>query len=323
MRAIRVHETGDQRRLAIEEAPAPVPRETQLLIRVKATSVNRADLGRGPAGDRGREGPFIPGLDVAGTIEAVGSQVQGWRVGDPVMALVSQGGYAELSPARLPLAHRPPEGMSAVEAASIPCVFLTAWYALTEAMHARPGETVVIHGAGSGVGTAGIQLARLLGARVITSAGSDVRVARGMELGAEAGVNYSRQDLASELMRLTGGRGVDVVLDSVGGQVFDATLRALAEGGRMVTIGGPAGPKSEPDPEELRRKGQVVQGMGVYGYVQADTEGRGWAQLNKWFEEGVLRPVVDRVLPWTQVETAHRLLRERKVFGKVVMTLEG
>jgi len=171
------------------------------------------------------------------------------------MALV-RGGYAEFVPARAHMACRVPEGMSFQDAASIPCVFLTAWYALTKYGQMRRGETVLIHAAGSGVGIAGIQIARALGARVLTSAGSDAKVAKGVELGAEAGVNYTNQDVAKELQRLTNGRGVDVVVDSVGGAVFDATLRALAPGGRVTTVGTPAGARSEVDQQALAAKGQ-------------------------------------------------------------------
>ena len=205
----------------MEEVPRPEPRPDQVLIRASHIGVNRADLGRGAAGRGEANEPFIPGLDVGGTIEEVGSDVTGWKEGDPVIALV-RGAYAEFVPVSAVVAYRPPEGMSIQDAATIPCVFLTAWYALTKLARMQPGETVLIHAADSGVGTAAIQIARAWGAHVLTSAGSDSKVARGLELGAEAGVNYSNQDVAAELQRLTQGRGVDVVLDSVGGAMFDA-----------------------------------------------------------------------------------------------------
>ena len=322
MRAVRVHVSGEGSQLRMDDVPPPDPRPNQVLVRVAAIGVNRADLARRSlAGQGDAVEPFIPGLDVAGTIEAVGSEVTNWRAGDRVMALMRGGAYAQLAPARGELTYLPPEGMSLQDAASIPCVFLTAWYGLTKVGQVREGETVVIHAAGSGVGIAGIQIARALGARVLTSAGTDAKVAKGLELGAEAGVNYSTQDVAAEFQRLTEGRGVDVVLDSVGGPIFDATLRALAPGGRVVTVGNPAGDRSEVNQAALEAQGQRVQRVGVLDDALADAEGNGWAQLKAWFDNGTLHPVVDRVLPWAQAEVAHRLLQERAVFGKVYVSV--
>lgn len=236
------------------------------------------------------------------------------------MAL-ARGTYAEYVLANPALACRVPEGMAFPEAASIPCVFLTAWYSLTKLAQMRSGETVVVHAAGSGVGMAGIQIAKALGARVIGTAGSDAKLEKARGLGMTAGVNYSTQDVATELLRLTGSKGADVVLDSVGGAVFDATLRALAAGGRIVTVGSPAGPRSTPDPQALTAKRQRIQASGVFNDASADTEGRGWAQLATWLRDGTIKPVIDHVLPWTQAEAAQRLLLDRAVFGKVVMTV--
>lgn len=321
MRAIRVHIVGEDRKLEMEDMPRPEIRPDQVMVRAVAIGVNRADLGRGPAGRGDVREPFTPGLDVGGYVQEVGEEVTGWKEGDAVIAL-TRSTYAELVPVSAVLAYVPPQGMGLPDASSIPCVFLTAWYGLTKLARMQPGETVLVHAAGSGVGTAAIQIARAWGCRVLTSAGSNGKVARGLELGAEAGVNYSTQDVAAELQRLTGGRGVDVVLDSVGGAIFDATLEALATGGRVVTIGGPAGPRTEPEARALQDRGQSVQSMGVFNEAAEDTEQRGWGRLKAWFEDGTLRPVVDRVLPWTQAQEAQRLLQARAVFGKIVMTVE-
>ncbi|MSQ40609.1 MAG: hypothetical protein EXR55_02890, partial [Dehalococcoidia bacterium] len=191
MRALRVYDSAAGRELRMEEVPKPEPRSDQVLIRVRATGVNRADLGRGRAGGGAPGEPFIPGLDAAGNIEAVGSEVKGWRAGDPVTAFVGRGGYAEYVIARAVHVYQPPQGMNIAAAASIPCAFLTAWYGLIKLGEMKRGETVLVHAAGSGVGMAGVQIARAWGARVITSAGSDAKVARGLTLGAEAGINYS------------------------------------------------------------------------------------------------------------------------------------
>lgn len=296
MKAIRIHfaEHGDE--LHMEEVPQPEPKADEVLIRTQAIGVNRADLGRRrtvPTGEQ--EPPRIPGLDVAGVVAAVGAQVPHWHPGDPVMALV-RGAYAEYAVAPSVLAFRPPVGMSATEAASLPCVFFTAWYAFQMAELKR-GETALIHAAGSGVGMASIQLAKALGARVLTSAGSDARVERGRQLGAEAGVNYATENVTEALLRLTEGRGVDMVLDTVGGAIFDATLRALAHGGRVVTVGGHSGQRSPYAEQDLAKQGQWVRPMGVFNEAQGDMEQRGWAQLKSWFETGRLRTVVQEVLP--------------------------
>ncbi len=237
MKAIRIHFTDNGDELRVDEVPLPDPKADEVLIKAQAIGVNRADLGRRRTVAQGeQEPPRIPGLDVAGVVEAVGSGVTSWYPGDQVLALV-RGAYAEYSVANSVLTFQPPEGMSTTDAASLPCVFFTAWYAFQMA-GLKSGETALIHSAGSGVGMAGIQIANALGARVITSAGSDERLERGRQLGAEAGVNYSSQDVTEALLRLTDGRGVDMVLDTVGGAIFDATLRALAQGGRVVTVGG-------------------------------------------------------------------------------------
>ena len=233
------------------------------------------------------------------------------------MALV-RGAYAAYAVAPSVLTFRPPVGVSTTDAASLPCVFFTAWYAFQMAELKR-GETALIHAAGSGVGMAGIQIAHALGARVLTSAGSDARVERGRQLGADAGVNYATEHVTEALLRLTDGRGVDMVLDTVGGAIFDATLRALAPGGRVVTVGGHSGQRSPYADQDLAKQGQWVRPMGVFNAAQGDVDQHGWAQMQSWFETGKLRTVVQEVCPWTEVTRVQELLASRGVFGKLVM----
>jgi NADPH2:quinone reductase len=318
MKAIRIHfrDNGDE--LRMEEVPQPDPKADEVLIRAQAIGVNRADLNRRRTAVPGdQEPPRIPGLDVAGVVASVGADVTNWHPGDHVMAL-ARGAYAEYAVAPSVLTFCPPAGMSTTDAASLPCVFLTAWYAFQMA-GLQPGETALIHAAGSGVGMAGIQIAKALGARVLTSAGSDERVERGRQLGAEAGVNYATENVTEALLRLTNARGVDMVLDTVGGVIFDATLGALAQGGRVVTVGGHSGERSQYEERELAKKGQWVRQMGVFNEAQEDVEQRGWAQMKPWFETGILRTVVQEVFPWTEVKRVQELLASRGVFGKVVM----
>lgn len=318
MKAIRIHfkDNGDE--LRMEEVPQPEAKAGEVMIRTQAIGVNRADLGRRRTVSEGeQEPPRIPGLDVAGVVTSVGSNVTNWNVGDNVMALV-RGAYAEYSVAQSTLTYSPPVGMSITDAASLPCVFFTAWYGFQMA-GLKEGETALIHAAGSGVGMAGIQIAKALRARVLTSAGSDERVEQGRKLGAEVGVNYSTQNVTEELLRLTDGRGVDVVLDTVGGTIFDATLGALAEGGRVVTVGGHSGDRSTYEEQELAKKGQWVRRVGVFDEAQEDEEQRGWSQMKSWFETGSLKTVVQQVFPWTEAKQVQELLASRGVFGKLVM----
>jgi NADPH:quinone reductase len=318
MKAIRIHFAEHGAELRMEEVPQPSPKADEVMIRTQAIGVNRADLGRRRTVSAGaQEPPRTPGLDVAGVVASVGARVTHWHPGDQVIALV-RGAYAEYAVTPSVLTFRPPVGMSTTDAASLPCVFLTAWYAFQMA-ELKWGETALIHAAGSGVGMAGIQIAKALGARVLTSAGSDARVERGRQLGADAGVNYATEHVTEALLRLTDGRGVDMVLDTVGGTIFDATLRALAPGGRVVTVGGHSGQRSRHDDQDLAKQGQWVRPMGVFNAAQGDVEQRGWAQLKSWFETGRLRTVVQEVFPWTEATRVQALLVSRGVFGKVVM----
>ena len=318
MQAIRIHFADHGDELRMEEVPQPDPKADEVMIRTQAIGVNRADLGRSRTVSEGaQEPPRIPGLDVAGVVASVGANVTNWHPGDHVMALV-RGAYAAYSVAQSVLTFRPPVGMSTTDAASLPCVFFTAWYAFQMAELKR-GETALIHAAGSGVGMAGIQIANAIGARVLTSAGSDERVERGRQLGAEAGVNYATENVTEALLRLTDGRGVDMVLDTVGGAIFDATLSALAQGGRVVTVGGHGGQRSQYEDQALAQKGQWVRPMGVFNEAQGDVDQRGWAQMKSWFETGMLRTVVQEVLPWTEAKRVQELLASRGVFGKLVM----
>jgi len=321
MKAIRVHYTATDSSLHMDEVPKPEATGDLIVIKADAIGLNRADLGRRRTAQPGQpEPPTTPGLDVAGVVESMGPDVRGWRIGEPVTALV-RGAYAEYVATRSVTAYHIPHRMDMVDAASLPCVFLTAYYALTKQMGVKRGDIVLIHAAGSGVGMAGIQIARLLGARVLTSAGSDDRVNRGMKLGAVAGVNYSSQDVTAELLRLTNGHGVDCVLDSVGGAIFDATLKALATGGRVVTVGATAGQRSAVEEAALAAKGQWVRATSVFNEAQADPEQKGWAQIKEWFETDRLQTIVQKVFRWTEAEAAQKLLAERGVFGKIVMTV--
>jgi NADPH:quinone reductase-like Zn-dependent oxidoreductase len=206
-----------------------------------------------------------------------------------------------------------PANLSFEEAAAIPLVFLTAWHMLVVRARLAPGETVLIHAAGSGVSSAGIQIAVLLGAKVLVTAGSDAKLARARELGAAHGINYRETDFAAELRSLTGKRGVDVILDHVGKETWDANIRSLARGGRLVICGNTSGPQAMTSLPHLFFKSLSLLGstMGSRGEL---------FRILRLVEREELEPIVDRVLPMERVGEGHRILEEREAFGKVVLT---
>jgi len=327
VRAIVVHEPGQASRLALEEVADPVPRPGELLVRVAATAVNRADLLQ-------RQGKYPPpagasevlGLECAGTIAGRGQAAGGWQVGDRVMALLSGGGYAELATVDAGSAMPVPPALDLVAAAAVPEAFLTVFLTVFELAGMEAGESLLVHGGGSGVGTAAIVLARLAGARVAVTAGSARKCARCVELGAGLAVNYREQDFAAEVAAWTGGQGVDVVLDSIGAPYLERNLASLAVGGRLVEIATMGGGTGEIDLRLLMRKR-----LSVIGSTLRARPGREKATLVRSFlgrfgedlASGRLRPVVDRVLPLDQAEEAHRVVAASEHFGKVVLAVGG
>jgi NADPH:quinone reductase-like Zn-dependent oxidoreductase len=232
------------------------------------------------------------------------------------------GCYAEFALAR-PQDTRPiPEGIHMIVAAAVPWVSLTAWYTLTHAGNVRAGETVLIHAGGSGVGVAAIQLARRLGARVLTTAGTREKCARAQALGAEAAINYVDQDFAAEIARLTEGSGVDLVIDPVGGDVFTKSLQLLAPHGRIVNFGATAGPI--PDVRPRLSEGRVVRRFSITDFLMARPDAiTKLDEIFAWVAAGEMQVVVDRVYPLAQAAEAQRYVENRRNFGKVVLTVQG
>ncbi len=342
MKAVVVHEHGDVDKLVFEERPDPEPRPDEVLVRVRATAMNHLDtwVRRGVPG-HAYPLPMIPGCDVAGEVVGRGELVAD-SVADGARVAVSpglscmrcpaclsgrdqlcrkygilgetrDGGYAELVavPAAnlLPM----PDGMSFEDAASVPLVFLTAWHMLVDRAALRPGETVLVHAAGSGVGSAAIQIARLWGARVIATAGSDAKLAKARELGADETINYTETDFAKEVKRLTDRRGVEVVFEHTGSATFPGSMKSLAWAGRLVTCGATSGHEATVDLRAVFFKSISILGstMGSKGEMH---------EIWKHVGAGRLRPVIDRVMPLEQVREAHRHMAERAQFGKIVLT---
>ncbi len=321
MKAIRVHELGDESVLHYEDAADPETAPRRVVVRVKAASINRGDLGRraGTYGGGLTALPFTPGWEVAGTVEAAGPEVEDFRPGDRVIAQMGDGGYAELAMAHTAGLYRIPEGMSFEEACSIPVVFLTAWFALHKLCRLQSGETALIQAGGSGVGIAAIQIAKLAGATVITTCGSEEKCDRARGLGADHAINYRERAFVQEVVRITEAAGADVVLESVGGEVFDKSIQALGRFGRLCTVGNSSGQPNQVDPRMLMFKNLSVSGFYLGAEIAAGGAGPAMAEILKLFSEGKLRTIIDRSFPLSEASAAHRYLAERRNFGKVVL----
>jgi putative PIG3 family NAD(P)H quinone oxidoreductase len=325
MRAILCREPGDESVLYLGDAPRPALGPADVRIRVRATAVNRADLLQ-------RQGLYPPppgaspilGLECAGEISEVGPDGGNFRRGERVMALLAGGGYAEEAVVHHGSVLRVPDGMSDEEAGAFPETFLTAYSNLfmpgLGALGA--GETALVHGGGGGVGSAAIRLCAEVGAPCIVTAGSDEKGARCVAIGARAAINYRTEDFAERARALAGGRGVDVILDHIGGRYLAANLSALAPGGRLIEIGLMGGAKAELSLAELLIKRLAVIGSTLRSRpteqktsIVASFRERFGAALNALR----LRPVIDRVFPLAEAAEAHRLMQASEHFGKLVL----
>ena len=336
MKAVRFHQHGTADVLVHEEVPEPVPERGHAIVRVRACALNHLDIWQ-------RQGlprvtfplPHVSGADVAGEIV----DAEGYTPGDRVMLQpglscghcaacvagrdslcprydvlgnMSAGGYAEL--VKVPLANviRIPDHVSFVEAAAFPLTFLTAWHMLFTVGQLRPGETVLVIAAGSGVGQAAIQIARFAGARVVATAGTDAKVSRAKAMGADEAINHAAGPFAAEVKRLTDGRGVDVVVEHVGEATWDQSVRSLARGGRVVTCGVTTGAAASLDLRHLFARQLSLLGsyMGRKGEL---------LEAASLFFSGHLRPVVDTTFPLTDAAAAQQRLERREHFGKIVL----
>ncbi|MEU3020039.1 MULTISPECIES: NAD(P)H-quinone oxidoreductase [unclassified Nocardiopsis] len=323
MHAIRITEPGGPEVLAWSEVPDPVVQRGEVLVEVEATAVNRADVsqrqGFYPPPPGGSE---YPGLECSGTIAELGPGTEGtgWRAGDRVCALLTGGGYAERVAVPVGQLLPVPRGVSLTDAAALPEVACTVWSNLVMVGGLRAGQTVLVHGGGSGIGTFAVQFARALGARVAVTAGSEEKLARCRELGAEITVNYRTEDFA-EVVRAAG--GADLILDIMGGSYLDANLRSLATNGRLVIIGLMGGGSSEIDLGRMLVKRLSVQATTLRSRPPAEKERIVSGVLEQvWplVEEGTVRPVVDRALPMREAAEAHRVMESSAHTGKILLT---
>ena len=336
MRAIRFHEHGTADVLRLDEAPDPEPASGDVIVRVRACALNHLDIWNRRGVARIKL-PHILGADVAG--EVVASSANELPIGRRVMlqpglscgrcaaclegrdnecprydvlGSQSDGGYAELVKVPIQNIIPLPDAIGFVEAAAFPLTFVTAWHMLVSRANIRPGEDVLVLGAGSGVGQAAIQIAWLHGARVFATAGNDEKLARAKDLGAYDVVNHHTQDVPAEIRRLTNNRGVDVVIEHVGEATWDRSLKCLARGGRLVTCGATTGYDARVDLRFLFTRQYSL--MGSYMGTKAEL-----LRAAHFFFAGQLRPAVDRTFALADAADAHRYLEEGKQFGKVVL----
>jgi NADPH2:quinone reductase len=324
MTQIAAESAGGPEVLRPVQGAVPVPKPDEVLVRVLAAGVNRPDVAQ-------RQGSYPPppgaspllGLEIAGEVAAVGAEVCDWRVGDRVCALANGGGYAEYCVAPAPQCLPWPAGFDAIRAAALPETYFTVWANLFQAGRLASGETVLVHGGTSGIGVTAIQLATAFGATVYATAGSDEKVAACRELGAAEAINYRTADFAAEIKRITGGRGVDVILDMVGGPYLARDIRSLAVDGRLVLIAFLQGSKVENfDFVQVMTKRLTITGSTMRprttvqkGAIAAELRERVWPLLD------VARcgPVIYRVFPLAEAAEAHRLMESSTHIGKIML----
>ncbi|MYU54908.1 MULTISPECIES: NAD(P)H-quinone oxidoreductase [Streptomyces] len=325
MRAITIPEPGGPEALVWADVPDPLPAEGEVLIDVVASAVNRADLlqRQGFYDPPPGSSPY-PGLECAGRIAALGPGVHGWAVGDEVCALLAGGGYAEkvAVPAGqvLPL----PAGLDLVSAAALPEVACTVWSNVFMIAHLRPGETLLVHGGASGIGTMAIQLAKAVGARVAVTAGGPEKLARCAELGADILIDYREQDFVQEIRKATDGKGADVILDIIGAKYLQRNVKTLAVNGRLAIIGMQGGVKAELNLAALLSKRAAITGTGLRARplsekaaIVAAVREHVWPLIGN----GRVRPIVDRTIPMADAAEAHRVVDASTHVGKVVLTV--
>ncbi|MBQ1022981.1 NAD(P)H-quinone oxidoreductase [Micromonospora sp. C95] len=324
MRAITVVEPGGPEVLTWSEAPDPQPGPGEVVVDVRATAVNRADLlqrqGHYPPPPGA---PAYPGLECSGVVSATGPDVAGVRVGDQVCALLAGGGYAERVAVPVGQVLPVPDGVDLVDAAGLPEVACTVWSNVVQVARLAAGETLLVHGGGSGIGTFAIQLGAALGATVVATARA-TKHERLRELGADLLVDYREQDFVEEVRRATDGRGADVVLDIMGASYLGRNVAALAADGRLVVIGMQGGRKGELDLAALLAKRGTVAATALRSrpLEQKAAIVRGVReQVWPLVEAGRVRPVIDRRLPITDAAQAHRLVESNEHVGKVLLTV--
>ncbi|MBI4273320.1 MAG: NAD(P)H-quinone oxidoreductase [Rhizobiales bacterium] len=324
MTAIAIKAPGGPEMLVAEERALPAPGADEILVRVAAAGVNRPDImQRQGLYPPPKGAPDIPGLEIAGDVVAIGSGVKRWKVGDKVMALVVGGGYAQYCLAHESHALPVPAGFTLVEAAAIPETVFTVWHNVFERGGLKSGETLLVHGGSSGIGTTAIQLAKVFGARVIVTAGSPKKCEACRKLGADVAVNYKREDFVAVTKEATGGKGAEVILDMVGGDYIERNYEAAASEGRIVQIAFQGSPKATVDfrrimLKRLHHTGSTLRSRSIAdkGAIARAVE----AKVLPLMSAGRVRPVIDSTFALTKAADAHARMETSAHIGKIVLT---
>ncbi len=323
MMAMKTGKPGGPEEFYAATLPLPAIGAEDVLIKVEAAGVNRPDILQ-------RRGDYPPppgasdiiGLEVSGTIVAIGNEAKRWQVGDSVMALVSGGGYAEYCAAPEAQCLPVPSALNMIEAACVPETFFTVWTNVFERGRLRKGETLLIHGGTSGIGTTAIQLAKRFGARVIATAGSEEKCEKCRALGADLAINYRQSDFVEIIATKTQGKGVDLILDMVGGEYLARNLKSLKIDGRLVVIAVQGGARTEINLAELMVKRQTVTGSTLRPRSIAEKGAIAQAieyHVFPWLAEGSVKPVIFKTFPLKEAEKAHRLMESGAHMGKIVL----
>lgn len=325
MKAVIVNKPGSAEELKIDETATPVPKENEILVKVHAAALNRADILQ-------REGKYPPpagaseilGLEIAGRVQSIGGKVRKWKEGDKVFGLLAGGGYAEFAVINELMANTIPSNLSYESAAAIPEVFLTAYQALFRHAHLQRGERILIHAGASGVGTAAIQIAGLVGGEIFITASKGKHIIC-RELGAKHTIDYKSEDFEERINALTGSRGVDVIIDFIAGPYFSQNLNSLAKDGRLIllaTLGG--GRTADTDIRQILTKrltiiGSTLRSRTIDYQIKLNDDFINYA-FEK-FERGLLKPVIDKVFDWKDVAEAHRFMEANKNTGKIILKI--
>jgi NADPH:quinone reductase len=323
MRAVEITQPGGPEVLKPASRPNPTPRANEVIIKVAAAGVNRPDvlqrMGNYPVPPGVSD---IPGLEIAG--EVVGGATERFQLGDKVCALVAGGGYAEYCTAPEAQVLPVPKGLTMVQAASLPETFFTVWSNVYDRGRLAPGETLLVQGGTSGIGVTAIQMAKATGNRVFATAGSDEKVAACVRLGAERAINYRTQDFEKEILAATGNKGVNVILDMVGGDYVPKELKCLADDGRLVFIAYLRGPKTELNIDAVMRRRLTVTGSTLRprpvefkGAIAKNLQAKIWPLI----ETGKIKPEIYKTFPLEQAAEAHRLMESSQHIGKLVLTV--
>src|SRR5215208_6613677 len=325
MTAMAISTPGGPEVLVPEERPVPQPGPGEILVKVAAAGVNRPDvMQRQGLYPPPKGAPDIPGLEIAGEVVALGDNVTRWELGDKVMALVIGGGYAEYCLAHEGHALRIPRNLSMAEAGAIPETFFTVWHNVFERGGLKSGETLLLHGGTSGIGTTAIQLAKAYGATVITTAGSPEKCEAARKLGADLAINYKTEDFVAATKKATGGKGAEVILDMIGGDYIERNYEAAAVEGRIVQIAFQGSPKTTVDFRRIMLKrlthtGSTLRARSVAekATIARAVEEKVWPLI----AAGTVKPVVYKTFPLHEAAAAHALMESSKHIGKIVLTV--